>query len=253
MFETATLAGGAPAKRVWTTCIGITGEALLVAFAMVAPMIWPQVLPKAQWVASLAPPSPPPPPPPAGGEAAVRPPEVVRRTFQFREDQLYAYRQMPAHPVILSEPSDAGREGPGVPGGSGTRTGAPTGILNDLMREAAPPPPRAPAATAAPRPVERPIPRMTLGGNVLMGRLIHRVEPVYPRIAIQARIAGEVQLEAVVGPDGRVRELQVKSGHPMLVRAAVEAVRQWVFQPTLLNGEPVEVSAPVTVTFRLAQ
>ena len=56
-----------------------------------------------------------------------------------------------------------------------------------------------------------------------------------------------------MGTDGRVRELHVLSGHPMLVQAAVDAVRQWIFQPTLLNGVPVEVSAPVTVTFRLGQ
>lgn len=253
MFETATLAGGPPGKRVWTTCVGITGEALLVVFAMIAPMVWPQVLPKAQLTTWLAPPSPLPPPP--GGRPTVRPREAVRHTVQFHDSQLYAYTRMPAHPVILNEPPDTGASGPGVIGAvpGGARDGIPGGLVDILSREAAPPPPHVPVTTAAPKSVDRPIPRMTLGGNVLMGRLIHRVEPVYPRIAIQARVSGEVRLEAVVGPDGRVRELQVKSGHPLLVRAAVEAVSQWVFQPTLLNGDPVEVSAPVTVTFRLGQ
>lgn len=59
------------------------------------------------------------------------------------------------------------------------------------------------------------------------------------------------RLVAVVGSDGRIRELRVKSGNPLLAPAAVAAVRQWIYQPTTLNGEPVEIVAPITVTFRL--
>lgn len=66
-----------------------------------------------------------------------------------------------------------------------------------------------------------------------------------------ARVSGVVELEAVVGIDGRIRELRVKSGSPLLAPAAVEAVRQWIYEPTTLNGEPVEIIAPITVTFRL--
>lgn len=84
-----------------------------------------------------------------------------------------------------------------------------------------------------------------------MARLVHRVDPVYPAIARQARISGAVELTGVIGVDGHIRELRVVKGHPFLASAALEAVRQWVYEPTLLNGETVEVIAPITVNFLL--
>jgi len=72
-----------------------------------------------------------------------------------------------------------------------------------------------------------------------MARIVRRVEPVYPPLARQARISGTVKLTGVIGVDGRIRELQVVNGHPLLARVALEAVRQWVYEPTLLNGKPV--------------
>ncbi len=84
-----------------------------------------------------------------------------------------------------------------------------------------------------------------------MARLIKRVEPVYPVLARQARISGTVELSGIIGTDGRVKQLRVLSGHPLLAKAALDAVRQWVFHATLLNGAPVEVIAPIPVAFRL--
>jgi protein TonB len=90
-----------------------------------------------------------------------------------------------------------------------------------------------------------------LGGNVLHGKLVHLVKPAYPPLARAARVSGTVRLEAIVGKDGRVRSLRLVSGHPLLAQAAIDAVRQWVYRPTLLNGVPVEVAAPVDVNFLL--
>ncbi len=254
MFETAILAGGPGKKRVWTTCAGITGEALLVAGAMIAPMIWTQVLPKAQLTTWLTTPSAPTAPVrPIPADPVVRPREQVRRAFQFT-NVLHLFAKMPAHAAMVDDPPDVGPAGPYVIGalpGDGRAGG--TGILGDVLNMVDRTPPLPAPPRVEPKPVEKTPERIRLGGQVLLGRLASRVEPVYPRIAIQARIAGEVRLDAVVGTDGRVRELHVLSGHPMLVQAAVDAVRQWIFQPTLLNGVPVEVSAPVTVTFRLGQ
>ena len=84
-----------------------------------------------------------------------------------------------------------------------------------------------------------------------MARLVRRREPVCPPLARQARISGTVELTGLIGADSRIRELQVVNGHPLLARAALEAVRQWVYEPTLLNGKPVEVIAPITVNFVL--
>ena len=84
-----------------------------------------------------------------------------------------------------------------------------------------------------------------------MARPIHRVEPIYPPLAKQMRIAGVVELQGIIGADGRIHELKVLSGHPLLIKTAVDAVSQWIYAPTILNGQAVEVAAPITVTFKL--
>jgi protein TonB len=86
---------------------------------------------------------------------------------------------------------------------------------------------------------------------VLNGLLVHRVQPKYPPIAVQLRLEGAVLLRAVIGRDGRVKELEILSGHPLLIEAALKAIWQWRYQPTLLNGEPVEVESLITVKFAL--
>jgi protein TonB len=80
---------------------------------------------------------------------------------------------------------------------------------------------------------------------------IRRADPIYPPLARQARISGVVELQGVLGTDGRIHELKVLRGHPMLVKAAVDAVSQWTYAPTILNGQAVEVVAPIIVTFKL--
>ncbi len=82
-------------------------------------------------------------------------------------------------------------------------------------------------------------------------KLLRRVIPSYPPLARQARISGTVQLVGVIARDGTIEDLRVVSGHPLLVKAALDAVRQWVYKPTLLNGEPVEVICPIDVHFTL--
>lgn len=96
-------------------------------------------------------------------------------------------------------------------------------------------------------------PHLRLGGDVLAAKLIQKVLPGYPPLARSARISGRVQLMSVIARDGSVQNLQVVSGHPLLVKAAVDAVRQWRYSPTMLNGEPVEVMAPIEVNFVLSQ
>jgi protein TonB len=93
--------------------------------------------------------------------------------------------------------------------------------------------------------------QFVVGGKVKMARLIHRVEPLYPPLARQTRVSGVVELVGIIATDGRIRELKLLSGSPLLAPAALEAVRQWVYEPTLLNGEPVELVATISVIFRL--
>ncbi len=106
-----------------------------------------------------------------------------------------------------------------------------TGSLPDLA---------APAATPA---------RPRVGGAVVPGKLVHRVNPVYPDLARRAHIAGLVVLNAVIRPDGKVGAVQVVSGNPLLARAAVEAVRQWRYEPARVDGTAVETQASIRLNF----
>lgn len=129
--------------------------------------------------------------------------------------------------------------GPGVEGGIGSVGGAlGTGLLN------IPAPPSPPPVQAAPRPV-RP------GGQVKFPTKVRHVPPVYPRIAQDARVSGLVILEATIDVDGSVLDVRIMRSQPLLDQAAIDAVRQWRFTPTLLNGMPVPVLMTVTVNFQL--
>jgi len=95
--------------------------------------------------------------------------------------------------------------------------------------------------------------RIRVGGNVQSAKLVKQPRPVYPPLAKQARIQGVVKLHAEISKEGTIEKLTVVSGHPLLVPAALEAVKQWVYQPTLLNTEPVAVETEIDVNFTLSQ
>jgi protein TonB len=90
-----------------------------------------------------------------------------------------------------------------------------------------------------------------VGGVIQPPTRVRRVAPVFPEIARAARVQGVVILECVIGPDGRVTDVHVLRGQPLLERAAIDAVRQWLYRPTRLNGQPVAVVMTVTVTFTM--
>jgi TonB family protein len=118
-----------------------------------------------------------------------------------------------------------------------------------ILRITAPGPLRAPDAA----PSSGTATVIPVGGNVQNAMLVYREDPVYPQIAKSARIQGTVELSAIIGPDGHVQELKVASGHPLLRQAALDAVKQWVYKPTLLNGNPASVSTTINVVFSLSQ
>jgi len=93
--------------------------------------------------------------------------------------------------------------------------------------------------------------RIRVGGQVQQSNLLQSVDPVYPPLARQARIQGVVRFKVTIGKDGHVSNIMLVSGHPLLVEAAKDAVSQWIYRPTLLNGDPVEVTADVDVPFLL--
>lgn len=254
MFEHAWAVEYGRSNRAWTTMAGFAGQALLIAGVVLMPLVGPQALPRPQSLVTLFYPSAPAaPPPPAPAQPAMAAPRAARTPLQLRAGRLMAPTLVPERAVVLVEPplaaAELGGAGGGVPGG--VEGGIPGGILHGLpsvvAAQAAPPLPARPAAPPVEKP--KPVERITVGGNVQQGRLIHEVMPVYPVLARQARISGEVELLGVIGTDGRIRELRLVSGHPLLAPAALEAVRQWIYRPTYLNGDPVEVEAPIVVNF----
>ena len=132
----------------------------------------------------------------------------------------------------------------GVPGGipGGQLGGVIGGIVSSVSNTAMVPKLAAPLIPK----------RIRVSQGVTKGMLVSKVEPRYPIIAVGARVQGIVILSAIISKNGQIDNLTVVSGHPMLVQAAIDAVKQWRYRPFLLNGEPVEVETTVTVTFQLS-
>ncbi len=158
----------------------------------------------------------------------------------------------PTHiPPTITQTADAdpiaGAAATASTGVRGTGDG-PVGLTNFL-------PGGSDAGPAPPRPEETPVvvPRkpVSVSQGVQLALLTRRVEPVYPLLAIHMHTEGRVELRAIISSDGAVRELHVISGDPVLAKAAYDAVAQWRFRPTLLNGVAVEVDTFVTVNFHL--
>src|SRR2546427_48439 len=95
--------------------------------------------------------------------------------------------------------------------------------------------------------------RVRVGGNVIAANLLQQVKPTYPPLAKQARIQGVVVLEAEISKEGTIENLKVITGHPLLIQAAIDAVKQWRYKPTMPNNEPVPVVTTITVNFAFSQ
>jgi len=250
MFENATLGSGPAGKRVWTTFLGMTSQVFLVGSAVLAPMVFPQALPRTELLSSLEPPAPPGPPPKGKHvkqHAAVR---AVPRT-QFHGAILIAPVHPPDRAIMIDEPPGRA-DVVGVPGGDprGLETGVQGAYFRDLAIAAVIPTLKRPVEPTA-APAAEPIKRFPQGGNVQLGRLLRKLEPPYPPLAKATRTSGTVVLECVVGTDGRIKDVRVVSGNPLLVNAARDAVWQWVYEGSQLNGVPIEIVAQISVNFKL--
>jgi protein TonB len=134
----------------------------------------------------------------------------------------------------------------GVAGGSaGGQLGGVLGGIVSNVPTVAPPPP----VKKEPPPTPK---RINVGGAVQKARLLRQVQPQYPPLARQARIQGTVKLTAVIDKDGSIQQLEVINGHPLLIPSAMQAVKQWRYKPTLLNGQAVEVVTQIDVNFTLS-
>lgn len=252
MFEQATLQNGPAGKRALTTFLGMSSQMAVVSIAMLAPMVWPQILPLARLEISLAP-TVPPGPKAIGDRMPRRTAPPTRGTFVPLDR--YQPVAVPKGPPVLLDEAPVGMV---VPGGTFTdRTGqgdsVVDGILAGLGREV----PRVPLpmvekAAAKPVPETAPaIQRLTQGGLVKLGHTLHKAEPAYPPLAKATHTVGDVILECVVGIDGHIKEVKLKSGNPLLAQAAVDAAWQWSYEPSKLNGSPIEIVTMMTFSFKL--
>jgi len=228
--------------RIKALAISLVLEAVLIAVMLIWPLITPAALPRPYVVIPTQ---------PYGGRAtenaanrpsskphrghgiaisALRqPPVIPSRVFDSMNEQTL-------DPMLGSNLAVGQGSGPdpdlpsiGVPGGTGI----------DMSPVAPPKPSPAPSA-----PVKR-------SKGVMEAQLIDRVQPIYPKLAADIHLSGSVELRAIIGLDGHVRQLEVLSGNPILARAARDAVNQWIYRPTLLNGSAVEVETLITVKFVL--
>lgn len=247
MFEHIVLEGSQRKRRAFATLAGFAGEAAIALALIAAPMIWPQVLPTPRFMMTISPPAPLPKAP--EHTAAVRPRVAHDTAPLFRRDLLIPMR-IPTHIAQISDSSldPPSPTGIAVSGGVGEPGDNP--LLGSLLN--ATPTVSKPAQSKPPVTQRSPAePKRIRVSSLDPARLIHFVEPVFPQIAKSARIEGTVELRAVIGTDGRVRQLDIVSGHPLLRKAAIDAVRQWIYKPPVLNGESVEIVAPIAVVFRL--
>ncbi len=252
MFEQSLVENQAGTRKVWTVIVSFMGQILLIGVMILLPMIYFDTLPSTQLTSFLVAPPPPPPPPPPPAAAPVKVVKVIPR--QFDAGRLMAPKEIPKDIAIIKEdelpPPVSGAAGVvgGVPGGvpGGAAGGVIGGIIGSVPTAAPPPPPK-----VKPKPKPKPK-RIRVGGNVQSARLIRQPKPVYPPLARQARIQGTVRFNAIIGKDGHIQNLTLVSGHPLLVPAATAAVKRWVYKPTLLNGEPVEVVTVIDVKFTLS-
>jgi len=236
-------------RRTWPTLLSFVLQLSLIGLLLLLPLWFTEELPKQQLLTFLeAPPPPPPPPPPAASTTPAA--KVVKVTSNISNGRLRTPSRIPAKVQMVKE-DDApppvvttGGVVGGVPGGipGGQLGGVIGGIISSGSIPAIVPTLSKPAPT---------VQRVRVSAGLTNGLLIYRVEPKYSPLAQQARIQGVVLLTALIDKEGKVQRLQVVSGHPLLVPAAIEAVKQWRYKPYLVSGQPVEVETTVTVTFRV--
>ena len=243
MFEQTLLDIAPKNNKPFTMLLSLLLQVLALGVLIVIPLIYTQVLPNAQLKSVLAAPrSPQAPPLPRAVERAK-----PRSIFNVRP----VFLDLLPLPDVKSRPTQQVRESDTAPDlgviDSAATGGSPFGTDFESALPAAAPHPSTAVQKSAPR---QPI---RVGSGPAEASLIHKVQPIYPSLAKQTRVQGIVEFTAVISKEGNIERLQLLRGHPMLVKAAQEAILQWKYRPTMLNGEPVEVITDIIVDFTLTQ
>ena len=243
MFEDSLFASNSVSnpRRGWTALTSFFVQTLFIGVLVALPLLFTEALPLTHLSDYLT--VPPAAAPPDTAEVihpSTRPPDT-----NMYEGRLLQPAQIPPNVIRVTDdhpPVSAFADPNGVYGSPNTgnpNSGFMTTLLNNIHPSVAHP------SVANSKPV-------IVSRGVSEGLLIHQVKPTYPHLAIITHTQGEVILQAVIGKDGSIQNLRVVSGHPMLIKAAVDAVQQWRYRPYLLNGEPVEVETQVRVTFTIS-
>lgn len=231
-----------PSHATLPIMLSTTAQAVVVTSVLVLPALFvTDQLPEIPtMMAFVAPPPPPPPPPPPAPR-----PEPAKPAVQARPVPATSELAAPVEPpkTIEPEPEAVAALDPGVPGG--VEGGVPGGVVGGVVGGLpdVPPPPPPPPAPRGP---------VRIGGQIQAPTLVHRVEPYYPPVAVDAHLQGIVILEAIVGRDGTVEEVKVlRSASTLLDREALLAVKQWRYSPLILNGQRERFILTVTLSFNL--
>ena len=228
-------------RRRKAIIISLAAQAILLSLLLLTPIFAPASLPARYTIMPI---------PPYGGGGRRAPERPATNSPQSAHPtgvSVHLPTAYPLHPSVRPS-TDGDNDAPpdigvGVPGGCDACC-CDGGIPGGWAVNSAPQPPVRRPPAAPPKPV-------VVNPGVQAAKLIYRIDPVYPDLARRIHLQGVVELHAIIGTDGRVKELQVWTGNPILTQPASEAVRQWRYQPTLLNGQPVEVQTVVTVKFVL--
>ncbi|HZU31317.1 MAG TPA: TonB family protein [Candidatus Angelobacter sp.] len=238
MFEDSLMESGGRIRtnQKWTGLISTIVQLALVGFLVLLPLIFTEALPKGTLTTFLvAPPPPPPPPPPAAPQV-----QHVQKVSEIVDGALRTPSKIPKKIQMIKE-EEAPAPSSGVIGGvvGGVPGGSAGGVIGGIIGSAAPPP-----KVAAPQ-------KLRVSSGVADGLKVHDVQPAYPQMARIAHIQGDVILQATISKTGAIENLHAVQGHPILIQAALDAVKQWKYKPYILNGEPVEVETQIVVKFHM--
>jgi len=236
--------GGQKKKQAAATTTSFVLNCLVIGVMLIMPLVFTDTLPKAQLLTMLVAPPPPPPPPPPPAEAVQHVMKQLQ-TDMLSTGQLRTPTKIPTKVQMIKE-EEAPPPMPVTGGVVGAVGGVPGGQVGGVIGSIVS------ATSAVPKFVPATPTRVRISQGVTKGLLIQKVEPTYPALARAARVQGEVVLSAVIDTNGQITNLNLVSGHPMLVPNAISAVKQWRYKPYLLNGQPVEVETTITVIFSLS-
>jgi protein TonB len=244
LFDQTFVNAQAQTRRPWTVALSLTLQSSLVAVLLLVPILRVAPLDAPPKVPTWLP--------------------VHQVNIQARPEVRPASHTTTARPNIdptrlvvprtVPKTIDLTPDAPEIPGPAMSFLSAGSGIdaLGSAIKAEPPAVQRPPQQQVVQRPTTPTTPQR-VGGSVQAAKLIFGPRPAYPTIAKTTGTQGTVRIEALIGRDGVIRNLHVVSGHPLLVRAAMDAVAQWRYQPTLLNGEAVEVITEIDVNFALSR